>query len=298
MPAARLSGPCASLYAALVPWDIRVLLQQTREPGARLNIHAQAAFDWIPWELLFDPELQAFLGLHFQISRLPIVTKPPVAATQPRVVRHIHNVLGKKVLDQAGDAALFDKWVTTFAQVDPSNVTCIPSGHAAAYVGVEVLQEAVSSDILHVTCHGMRNDALGNFWTLDKDASTYVGAISSEAIGVLPLTNGRPLVFGNACFSAAAATGMSSGLGPAFFRRGALNLIGTLAPVSKTLAIDFARKFYADLFGSPGNGGPHAIGEALLSAKNSFHAAAGGDPSYLLYCLYGPADTCFILTRD
>ena len=122
MPAARLSGPCASLYAALVPWDIRVLLQQTREPGARLNIHAQAAFDWIPWELLFDPELQAFLGLHFQISRLPIVTKPPVAATQPRVVRHIHNVLGKKVLDQAGDAALFDKWVTTFAQVDRKSV--------------------------------------------------------------------------------------------------------------------------------------------------------------------------------
>ena len=97
-------------------------------------------------------------------------------------------------------------------------------------------------------------------------------------------------MFGNACASNAAGNqgGLSTGLGTSFFTQGALNFVGTFAPITKSLAIEFARQFYLRLLQDQ-----MPIGKALWATKKHFFDLGGNDPSYLFYCLYGPSETCF-----
>ena len=84
-----------------------------------------------------------------------------------------------------------------------------------------------------------------------------------------------------------------SGFGPSFFSRGAIAFIGTVAPVNRKVALEFARKFYDNLFQT----GPQlGIAQALWATKMQFrNDPATRDPTYLFYCLYGPPETKFVL---
>ena len=100
------------------------------------------------------------------------------------------------------------------------------------------------------------------------------------------LTQGRPLVFANACVLSNQARGVLPGFGREFFMRGAQNAIGAFARLMTATAIPFAQAFYTRLLVDG-----LSIGQALLDTKRQFHE--GNDPSHLFYCLYGPPGTRF-----
>jgi hypothetical protein len=78
------------------------------------------------------------------------------------------------------------------------------------------------------------------------------------------------------------------GLGPTCLNLGAIAFIGTLAPITRSMAPLFAREFFQQLLEQG-----LTIGEAFMAAKDKF--SNSNDPSWLFYCLYGSPDTRFAL---
>ncbi len=74
--------------------------------------------------------------------------------------------------------------------------------------------------------------------------------------------------------------------------------MGTFAPITKTVAIEFAQIFYQNLLGVGGQGSC-AIGPALWKTKLHFYErdkpeqANRPDPSYMFYALYGLPSSTF-----
>jgi hypothetical protein len=66
--------------------------------------------------------------------------------------------------------------------------------------------------------------------------------------------------------------------------------VGTLAPISKSVSLRFAKQFYAHLLDEG-----LSIGKALWRTKLDFKTAGELDPSWLFYCLYGPHETQFVI---
>jgi CHAT domain-containing protein len=162
------------------------------------------------------------------------------------------------------------------------------------YPDLSRIKEAMTGDIIHLTCHGKR-DEKGDYWILGPKDSEYNGlrVYSDTELKYLAegLNEQRPLIFGNACsLSSVSAT---STFGDAFFGAGALAFIGTFASVSQNLAVEFAARFYNHLLANT-----LPIGEALWRTKTDFSEAGEINPSYLFYCLYGPPDTSFVRTLN
>jgi hypothetical protein len=289
-------------YKWIAPTQFQEVLRKTAEAAAgadapllRIHMHTQA--EWIPWEIFHDGT--DFLGLRFQIARLPIV---PHALNngdnQPRKINQVYNLLGRNVLD----APERNIWDTTFdGLIEPAKVNRfpVPGDDNATYPTVQQLKPSLDSDIFHVTCHGIKvkeNQKEAYYWTLDHTTNiTWTYHITSKILENMILSK-RPLVFGNACGSNNAGGAnirglIPTGFGATFFSRGALNFIGTFAPITKTIALDFARQFYQRLLGAAGQPG-QTIGKAMWATKMHYRDISG-DPSYLFYCLYGPPETSF-----
>ena len=284
------------LFRDILPVEVRDALQRAAGSGvaaAQLNVFFRGATEWIPWELMHDGK--QYLGVRFAISRLPIVAQATgVRPPRNRTVRKVYNILANHVLQ---DAALTN-WQATFSSYakTPTWEYRFPANGGGNYPTVSQLDEAIDTDVLHVTCHGglRENPQSDYYWTLDhKSAQAIDYRITPDIAKQFGLTE-RPLVFANACASARQATdlGALQSFGPNFMIGGALNFVGTFAPITKTMAVEFARRFYSNLFGSPAKAGM-PIAEALRSTKLSFAAENCTDPSYLFYCLYGPADSTY-----
>ena len=302
----NLTSKFGDLYEDLLPQSVRdeLFAKSPQQPAdaadvPTLLIHLHPQSEWVPWEMLHDGD--NYLGLKWQIARLPIVSKnvnPNLR--QPHLVQTIYSLLGRNVLDPS-EVQLLADWQNTFAG-RPQEWRVPPPG-SINYPDVDVIAGARDVDILHITCHGgIKNDEGEFVWTLDHRGSELSYHITQTMVSRLTLRS-RPLVFGNACASAAAdANGDQRGLLPAFgasfFAQGALNFVGTFAPVTKVVAVEFARLFYAHLFGPGGQPG-EGIGRALWKTKADFFArdllGAPGKPdlSYLFYCLYGLPDTMY-----
>ena len=286
------------IYRQLVSADVRSVLDAagpdpvTKEPPV-LKVYFSRGNEWIPWELLHDGN--TFLGLKFVIARMPILRQPNAArGERRRAVSQVFDLVGNSLFSN-GD---YTKWYDQFAGLAPAiQINRVPSALNAAtpFPTVDDLsQAATTADVIHVTCHGGLSDenTAEFFWTLDhQNKATYNYRITSSIAETLPFQR-RPLVFGNACASAAGGGGKRGhlfGFGGDFMKAGALNFIGTIAPISKEIALNFAPRFYAELLGN-GN----TIGSSLLAAKKHFHnQVPRKDPSYLFYSLYGPPETSY-----
>ena len=311
----NLKARLSEHYEALVPPAVREALRAAAEQAEaagqvpKLRIHAHPRTEWVPWEILHDGH--DYLGLRFQIARLPIVGQGPEPMENAHPVRRIYHLLGEHALEKPGDADTLKAWSETFAALagTPVEVKRFPDGNGAApaFPSVDQVENAAleEADIIHLTCHGgLRDPNTGDvYWTLNhKLDSPFVHRIDSATAKNLKLAKARPLIFGNACAwvgGSADKLGLSSGLKPAlasvFFDFGALAFIGPFAPIAKGTAIGFATKFYRNLLGDAGAPGL-PIGEALWKTKTEFRPAAGAplsDPSWLFYCLYGPPDLTF-----
>jgi hypothetical protein len=96
--------PFVALMRALLPTEVRESLARFGAAGPgddgmapRLEVVVAPGTDWIPWELLHDD--QDFLGLRFQIARLPIVKQATsVPGPRRREVRQVLSLLANNVL--------------------------------------------------------------------------------------------------------------------------------------------------------------------------------------------------------
>jgi len=288
----------ADLYRKLLPPEVRdVLKAAAAQPGParpNLNVYFRAGAEWIPWELLHDGN--DYLGVQFAIARLPIVAQATeIRPPRANKVRKVYSLLAQHVLDPAQTAA----WESTFSGFSPAPdwENRFPFNGTGNFPTLTQLDEARDADILHVTCHGGLKDPGQSdfFWTLDHKNPQFFDYRITPSIAKDAKLAARPLVFGNACASIN-AQGVDlislQGFGASFMVGGALNFVGTLAPITKTMAIAFARRFYFNLFTSAAPGGT-PIAEALRVTKATFAREKNADPSYLFYCLYGPPDSTF-----
>jgi CHAT domain len=292
-----------SFYEILVPLDVRNVITQAAESSNEiddiptLKLHVNANTEWIPWEIFRDEK--DFLGVRFQIARLPISNKAPDTSDNlVHQVRKIYNFLGNNVLLPARPD-LLTLWEGTFTNfIPPINEIRQPNGTPDSYPIVDSIQNGRDADILHITCHGGVKNSEGEIgWSfnhtspLDFDYHLRTKIIEGMKFDM------KPLVFGNACSSVSTGgdnvnRGLASGFGSTFYSCGAFNFIGSFAPISQQLAIDFAKEFYSRLLGIPGEMGL-PIGKALWSTKQHFRVINDGDPSYLFYCLYGLPETLY-----
>jgi hypothetical protein len=284
-----------ALFKVIMPPQVATLLTASRqdEGDARvLRIHVHEQYDWIPWEILHDGN--DFLGLSCMVARVPIVATPPDTSRRtPHPVSSVRSLLAENVLQQPNE---FAAWQETFAGIvsPPVKEHRIPPAAGEGWPGLDQIREAKSDDIFHVTCHGGLKDEQGDsYWRLNDTMSFSFLQVTPTFVKALDLSEKNPLVFGNACVSAGtqSATRLSPGLATTFFSCGALNFVGTFAPITKELALEFPRKFYERLLG--GDGVP--VGHALWATKKEYADSNKDDPSYLFYCLYGPPDTIFRL---
>jgi hypothetical protein len=301
---AEVKGLGLNLYERLVPDPVRRHLYRVADEAEQgkpplLQVHVHRNYDWIPWELLYDG--RDFLGLRFRMARLPIVAKPPDMSDRTKHrLRRVRSILGADVLGTPPDGE-FEAWRKTFHGLLPpaAEELRVPPAELAdgAWPTMDIFRECQEDDILHVTCHGTVREGEPR-WTLKQgDPQFWLYDITPTMLPTLNLSHTRPLVFGNACKSGASEAGLLPGLAISLFGQGALNVIGTFAPISRTVAIEFARVFYERLLGPNGESGSSVAG-ALCAAKGHFAKRAAGnpsaDPSYLFYCLYGPPDTRFV----
>lgn len=264
-----------------------------RGPG--LNIYFKPGSEWLPWELMHDGT--TFLGLKFAIARLPIIQQATEVKGAPRqrTVRRVYNLLANDVLQNG----VMQTWQNTFAAyaVNAGWECRYPVDAAGAYPSLLQLDEARDADIVHVTCHGgLRGSDNEAYWTLDHNSPQELNYHVTSIVAQNAQFSERPLVFGNACSSSIAGHGVDfnalQGFGTSFMVGGALNFVGTFAPITRTMAVSFAQRFYEHLFGAGGKPGL-PIGEALRATKLSFAQSGSTDPSYLFYCLYGPPDVTY-----
>ena len=296
------------LYNMLVSRQLDQILQAVIAAGGEgetvLCLHTRV--DWIPWELMHDGH--DYLGVRLPISRLPIVpTSLDMITAQPRQVQDVFNILGEHVLT---NDELVTKWEDTFSPLlgVGKHEHRFPSqnGVTRHFPSLDdlALAEGQNShihnvDILHITCHGGIEAENGElYWSLNHKGWESVYRIDSLSLDIisegLMIPTTRPLIFGNACASAKSNETKVGELllsfGEFFFTQGATAFIGTFAPVTKKLAVDFARRFYQQLLAE---GLP--LAQALWATKKHYADHKVSDPSWMYYCLYGPPEVQFQL---
>ena len=294
-----LRVPGTNLFKELVPPTLEEALRELLKNSddgdpPLLRIHLDAGHEWIPWEVLHTGK--DFLGLRFRIARLPIVQSPPaVPADCEHPVTRVRSLLGREIAEPTDPD--FDKWLQMFTGLVPPGAANFVPPDAAGDTWPETLALLEEADILHVTCHGMRDDA-GPYWNFNpsKKKALSANTLSSGQVSMLSdiFDETHPLVFGNACAPQEAdppAESEAPALGTAFFQTGALNFVGTVAPIRRPVALRFARYFFEELLGKQ-----DPVSDAVLQAKRKCHELdeEPRDPTYLFYCLYGPPETRYL----
>jgi uncharacterized caspase-like protein len=292
-----------SLSAALLPRGLATMLTSAANEAPEdnpplLRIHISPGADAIPWELLHDGH--DFLGLRFQITRVPILTDESVAVdTLVHPVRRIMSVLGKGVLSDEQ----FDEWLAGLSGVPAEvEVKAVPSDpRMGPWPDIGTLVEPC--DVLHITSHSSQSDA-GPSLTLDPATPGKRWRFELTSATVQALRGAgkeRALVFANlslvsdAGWIAGDQQNATSPLATAFLGVGTENFIGACAPLSRTVALRFPAVFYDELLNKR-----QPIARALWSAKRRFAAAEDRpDLSFLGYCLYGEGRNQYLpATRD
>jgi hypothetical protein len=298
----RMKQLGTKLYNLLLPTLLQDHLRAVQGADADpplLCIHSFKGYDWIPWDLMWDGS--AFLGRRFQIARLPVGTAGHyLLDEQPRLVERVYNMLGEGVLTEDHCE---NRWQDTFALLPAAVSEERWPGNGRAYAMPEecleqVVEDAVVPDILHFTCQGgIENGRV--YWAFKEPFLERDEWICTEDLDFIgpAIAERRPLIFGNACASAAVAQGatvsewgVESNFGRRCLALGAVAFVGTFARVTEELAVEFACQFYHELLLNK-----EPVARALWNVKRSYESAGGGDPSWLFYCLYGDPGTRFEL---
>lgn len=300
----HISTEGQTLFRDLLPEELQNHLRsltQVASENNKVTLHVSGP-EWIPWELMHDGN--EFLSVNVQIAHLPVVPLGAGFVTQEvetkgreRRTERIASVLGKGALEPAQEQA----WKQSFSEMnipDERVVRLAPSDDPKVARLMDIFKDPNSApDILHITCHGDRpigGATRKTAWTLDMEGLPFMVNLGLEVVQALCAKPGfkkrTPLVFGNACSSAQNADAEFTSFATAFLAGGASAFVGTLAPITNAIAVDFASEFYKHLLGQR-----LPVGQALQETKRHFSTQAGVDPSWLFYCLYGSPMTRYKL---
>lgn len=260
------------LWDRMLPAKLQGLLHANLANIDRLAILSED--DSLPWELLRTPRVNpsdsgVFLAEHWLIYRLFYGPQPSLAIG-PGPTRYVLPTDGPRKARDEIDALLEVYPSTTFWSTQD-----------------EVLKGIDEGDIglLHVAAHNTVNGVDGATSHIELDTRFEVANLSSKYFGALERK--RPLVFINACSSAAAApqwVGATS-WASRFNRAGAGAFVGSLWKVRDDSARVFALEFYRATKGGA------SLGEAFQSARSAIPA---DDPTRYAYALFGEPDAKLI----
>lgn len=267
-----------ALYQALFPADeeLRGWLDGLR-PGCRLDVswlrHVDGAISNIPWGLMYvrppvpgDPvDPTFFLGLRFRIGYTAHPVRGGSKALGAPARAHRANLLywGDHPQDLAGIEARRQqqRWSVRV------NQTFVPVVSGAAPPKTQALRLLSSPApspvaVLYLFCEckvGDGEDPVLSF------GGTTADRVRRTEMGFAPLGD-QPLVFANACTTAAADPYVANELEGSFFERGCRAFLGTETKVPIALASRFATVFF-DLFERRVDQDPMAAGEALAQTR-------------------------------
>jgi hypothetical protein len=278
-----------------------------------LRVCCSAALDLIPWELIYYGG--GFLGLRFQVARVPIVSgakDAPYSGQKTCTVSQIYNLLGEEVLTVPANRA---RWDETFSfesngsHLTPPDPQSYPSP-VNSHPKVEVWAEAMEKgDIVHMTCYGDVDkqfhggyELVENVWTLKRGGGPEyeIRGWTLDDLGNVLKHRGNkpPLVFANICTPPELGWQVPS-FSRILFSLGVGGYVGTLGLVYKEVAVEFACRFYRKLLVTENGSEPRTQAQALWETKKEFwdewQADQKWDASWLFYCLYGKPDMCYKL---
>lgn len=280
---------------------------QTRTVLARLG--AAAVVQWVikspkldavPWELAFQSSAQSTLKEPVLLVRVPVRDEaeaagsfgtPGIAAAgaAAQIARKLVYVVGEGV---ASDTPTLNEILGVVKIASEKGLDVVPNVTKGTREPTNLLKLKSSfsqADIIHVLCHGLVESSGGGlFLKIENNAGGQLLPHHIRAFGPLPK---QPLVFVNACSSAAAtfgAVGFTS-FARSFLGAGASAYIGTLAPVVTTTALRFATAFFDALLGKD---------LSFAEAMNAAHAVMAGDPdpTWRLYAVYGDLNDARLYT--
>ncbi|MGY4230410.1 hypothetical protein ACVMIH_007771 [Bradyrhizobium sp. USDA 4503] len=267
---------------------------QTRTVLARLDTNAVVQWvlknpklDAVPWELGFQTAAQSTLKEPILLVRVPVrddtgaAGSPRTAANvaaSPQTKRRLVYVVGDGV---ASDATTLNGVLEVVNVARNKDLDVVPNvtGGAREPMNLLKLKNSVpQADIIHFLCHGIVESS-GNLYL--KIENNLGGQLLPHHIRTFALPK-QPLVFVNACSSAAATFGAAgfTSFARSFLAAGASAYIGTLAPVVTATALRFATAFFDGLLGK---------GLSIAGAMNAAHEVMAGDPdpTWRLYAVYG-----------
>jgi hypothetical protein len=269
---------------------------QTRTVLARLDANAVVQWvikspdlDAVPWELAFQAAAQSTLKEPILLVRIPVRDDTELAASPgtPRAVatvlpaqttRRLVYVVGEGVVTGDTIPASVIEVVKVAGEKGFDVIPNVVNGFRQPMNLLKLKDSFSQADIIHLLCHGIVESEGSLYLKIENNPG---GQLQPHHVRTFVLPK-RPLVFVNACSSAAATFGTVgfTNFARNFLAAGASAYIGTLAPVVTPTALRFATAFFEGLVGK---------GLSIAGAMNSAHEAMAGDadPTWRLYAVYG-----------
>lgn len=271
--AQRLAAKGATLFKAVIPEDLQVLLWSLRSRIRSMQVQSEEP--WIPWELC---KLQGrengqtvegpFLSQAFALTRwLPEIPIKPVLTLNKMAL-----VVPK---DSGLPFAASERDYVLSLTTGSRRVECIP----ATFLELTSALAKGEYDGWHFSGHGgfRAPDPNRSVMLLENQEELTPEDLSGtvENMGMA-----RPLVFLNACQIGRSAMSLTDigGWAAQFLRAGAGAFVGAYWSIYDQAAHDFAQEFYSRLLAGT------AIGQAVQQARAAIMPL--GDPTWLAYTVF------------
>jgi prenyltransferase beta subunit len=262
----------ASLQNILSTMSTRYLMIATNDP-------------MIPWELIYLPEKEIFLGLEYALGRKVLM----VADRLPRLPKSYDNILHVLLIGNPScnlpNSENEVKYISEKLEVSKQIETKLLVGEDVTRSNLEKTLNKQHFDIVHFAGH--------SFFNPQNPNKSYLELANGEAIYASQLSwlfqKGVPsVIFLNACSTARDSTDEAneherqmSGMIKQLLNIGVQSVIGSLWPIHDIISATIATEFYINLMQGMN------LGEALQSAKkiayNSFKHRNVGWNGFILY---------------
>jgi hypothetical protein len=265
---------------------------------ARLKLQIVAARTPIPWGLLYmgdsneaQPDWENFLGMRHIIEQIPLqnnfsVVDSQIESDKPALSVSVN--LNEAIDAQMGVDVVAQQKAYWKIVADSREPIRVKQRTTTAEV-LQALNDSSNMDqILYFYCHA-QSTGLTDVGGADSsslvltDARLTLGDLNLDAPMSKQLS-GHPLIFINACESAALSAAFYEGFVPYFMAKGARGVVGTECKTPALFATEWARKFFERFI----NG--ESLGEAFLALRREFYERHR-NPLGLCYAVYCDGDT-------
>ncbi|MEM7758684.1 MAG: CHAT domain-containing protein [Cyanobacteria bacterium P01_A01_bin.40] len=276
---------------AFIPQSIRENIRNF-DFGTLLTIDTNECT--IPWEMIYDSDLNCFWGNNFLIAHIPLCIESennlPIAHLSYRNTTisnqenlTIRNIVGYGISPKTrSDARILFDFLPAQDNFDVESIeSTTPSS-------LSTLTKSLEINILNITCKGRHrtesadpSQIVCRYYLQIHETSETSQNLTLERIQELNLNNCN-IVFANACSSVIPILTVNDfrNFGWEFYRNGAKVYIGTLGEIPEKYMCEFTSIFYKALI----NGEPATISSAYTTAKSHLIKK---HPFALFYRIYG-----------